>query len=73
MDTKSRPSAALKNSSDTWHDDIVEQIHEHRARLAERFNYDLDKLLEYYREGEERNPSRRADSSLARPAPEKTS
>ena len=72
MDTRPRPSAAQKNSSDVWQDDIVEEIHEHRARLAERFNYDLDKLLEYYREGEERNPGRRADSSPARPAPEKT-
>jgi len=73
MDTTRQPSAAPKSSSDIWQDPIVEEIHEHRAQLAKRFDYDLQKLFAYYREGENRNPSRRANLAPSRPVGSETS
>ena len=44
MATNRLPSAPQMN----WHkDEIVEELHRHRAELAERFDYDLERLYEY--------------------------
>ncbi len=49
MATNRLPSAHQTNSLKNWHkDEIVEALHRHRAELAERFNYDLERLYEYY-------------------------
>ena len=45
MDTKRLPSARPTNS---WHEDeFVEELHRHRADVAERFDYDLERMYEY--------------------------
>ncbi len=42
------PSALPTNLWD-WHDDeVVGELHHHRAQIAERFDYDLDRMYEYY-------------------------
>ena len=49
MATNRQPSAPQTNSWENWHEDeIVEELHRHRAELAERFDYDLRRLYEYY-------------------------
>ena len=49
MATNRLPSAPRTNSSENWHkDEIVEELHRHRAELAARFDYDLKRLYEYY-------------------------
>ncbi len=49
MATTRLPSAPQTNSLENWHKDgIVEELHRHRAELAERFDYDLERLYEYY-------------------------
>ena len=49
MDTNHLSSVPQTNSWENWHDDeIVEELHRHRAELAERFEYNLERLYEYY-------------------------
>jgi hypothetical protein len=49
MATNRRPSAPRTNSSENGpKDTIVEELHRHRAELAARFDYDLERLYEYY-------------------------
>lgn len=49
MATNRLPSVPQMNSWEKWHEDeIVEELHRHRADLAERFDYDLESLYEYY-------------------------
>jgi hypothetical protein len=49
MATNHQPSAPRTNSSESWHkDEMVEELHHHRAELAARFDYDLERLYEYY-------------------------
>jgi hypothetical protein len=49
MATDRLSSAPPTNCSANWHkDEIVEELHRHRAELAERFDYDIDRLYEYY-------------------------
>lgn len=60
MATNRLPSVLPKNSSGIRADEIVEDIHAHRAELAARFSYDLDQLFGYYQRQEEKNPARRA-------------
>lgn len=53
MATNHPPSVPQKSSQEkTWanwmHDDIIEEIHAHRAALSERFHGNLDELLRYY-------------------------
>jgi len=37
-------------------DPIIDNLHEYRQELAEKFEYSLDRLFEYYKERESRNP-----------------
>ncbi len=49
MATNRPPSVHPTNSWENWHEDeIVEELHRHRAELAQRFDYDLARLYEYY-------------------------
>ena len=49
MATNRLPSAPQTNSWENWHEDeIIEELHRHRAELAERFDYSLESLYEYY-------------------------
>ncbi len=49
MATNRLPSAPQTSSRESWHEDeLVEELHRHRAKLAERFDYDLKHLYEYY-------------------------
>jgi hypothetical protein len=49
MATNRRPSAPRTSFSESWHrDEIIEELHHHRAELAARFDYDLERLYEYY-------------------------
>lgn len=49
MATNRLPSAPQTNSWENWHEDeVVEELHRHRAELAEHFDYDLKRLYEYY-------------------------
>lgn len=59
------PSALRKNSTDIQDDEIVEDIHAHRAELAARFSYDIDQLFEYYQRQEEKNPAHRATEPVS--------
>ena len=73
MATNHLPSAPRKNSSEIDHDEIVEEIHAHRAELAARFDYDMERLFRYYQELEGKNQARRApESPRARPARSRT-
>jgi hypothetical protein len=69
MATNRRPSVPPKSSSEAPHDEIVEEIHAHRAELAAKFDYDMERLFRYYQQMEGQNPARRAPESVpARPA-----
>ncbi len=49
MATNHQPSVPPTNSWEKWHEDeIVEELHRHRAELAECFDYSLERLYEYY-------------------------
>jgi len=37
-------------------DPIIENLHKYRHELAEKFEYSLDRLFEYYKEREDHNP-----------------
>lgn len=37
-------------------DPIIENLHKYRHELAEKFDYSLDRLFEYYKERENHNP-----------------
>ena len=42
-------SAPRTNSWETWHEDeVVEELHRHRAGIADRFDYNLDRMYDYY-------------------------
>ncbi|MGA7410338.1 MAG: hypothetical protein WBW33_07620 [Bryobacteraceae bacterium] len=63
---KNHPLSVLpKNSTDILADEIVEDIHAHRAELAARFSYDIDQLFGYYQRQEEQNPVRRATEPVS--------
>jgi len=38
--------------SDLWKDDVVDEIHARRAELAAKFDFDLDRIFDYYRRRE---------------------
>ena len=59
------PSVLPKNSIEIRADEIVEDIHAHRAELAARFGYDIDQLFGYYQRQEEKNPARRATEPVS--------
>jgi hypothetical protein len=41
--------SALPTNSWEWHEDeVVEELHQRRAQIAERFDCDLDRVYEYY-------------------------
>lgn len=44
------PSSALPtNLWESWHEDeVVEELHRHRAAVAELFDCDLERMFEYY-------------------------
>jgi hypothetical protein len=49
------------------HDEIVEEIHAHRAELYKRFHGDAEAIFRYYKDLEIRNTGRRsADKVLPR-------
>ena len=49
MGTNRLPSAHQTNSWENWPDgEILEELHYHRAELAQRFDYSLEHLYEYY-------------------------
>ena len=72
MATNRQPYVPPRNSSEILRDDIVEEIHAHRAELAAEFDYDLERLFRYYQQAEEKNPARRAPEAVrARPVESK--
>ena len=60
MDTSRPLSVLTKSSTEIQIDEIVEDIHAHRAEIAVRFACDIEQLFGYYQQQEERNPARRA-------------
>ena len=41
--------SALPTNSWEWHEDeVVEELHHHRAQIAEHFDCDLGRMYEYY-------------------------
>ena len=49
MATNQPPSVPPTNLWEGWHEDeVVEEIHRHREEIARRFDYDLERLYEYY-------------------------
>lgn len=60
MDTNHLPSVLPKSSTEARIDEIVEEIHAHRAELAAKFGYDIERLFGYYKQQEDKNPARRA-------------
>lgn len=49
MATEHPSSAPLTNLMRTWHkDEIVEELHRHRAEVHDRFKGDLDRICDYY-------------------------
>jgi hypothetical protein len=60
MDTNRPLSVLPKSSTEIQTDEIVEDIHAHRAELAARFAYDIEQLFCYYKQQEEKNSARRA-------------
>ncbi len=50
MATNHRSSAPQTNSwEEDWHEDeLVEELHRHRAEIADRFDGDLGRMYEYY-------------------------
>ncbi len=60
MDTNHLLSVLPKSSTEIPIDEIVEDIHTHRAALAMRFGYDIEQLFAHYQQHEEKNPARRA-------------
>jgi len=49
MATNHRSSVPQKNSGEAWHEDeLVVELHRHRAEIAERFDCNLERMYEYY-------------------------
>ena len=48
MDTNHPRSAPPKKWNELMHDDIVEEIHAHRAALSDRFHGNLEEIFRYY-------------------------
>lgn len=49
MATNHLPSAPQTNSWENWHEDeLLEELHRHRAEIAERFDCDLERMYDYY-------------------------
>ena len=49
MATNQQPSVLPTNSWEGWHEDeLVEELHRHREKIANRFNCNLDQMYEYY-------------------------
>jgi hypothetical protein len=68
MATNRLPSAPRTSSSESWHkDEVVEELHRHRAELAARFDYDLKRLYEYYASVPISPRMQRAEISLVKP------
>ena len=56
------------NWKENWqalmHDDVVEEIHEHRAELYRRFGGDAEAIFRHYQERQRLNPGRRATAKI---------
>lgn len=52
MEPQVQPSALPNSLSDLWKDDVVDEIHARRAELAAKFDFDLDRIFDYYRRRE---------------------
>ena len=69
MATNRLPSAPLMNS---WHEDeLVEELHRHRAEIAARFDCDLERMYEYYSSVPIDPEAPRADIPLVTPQGQK--
>jgi hypothetical protein len=64
MDTNHPLSVLPKSSTEIPVDEIVEDIHAHRAELAARFGYDIEQLFSYYQQQEDKNPAPRATETV---------
>jgi hypothetical protein len=68
MATNHPPSAPQESWRRNWaeltHDDIVEEIHAHRAELFERFHGDEAAIFQYYKEQEKQNSGRRSTDQI---------
>jgi hypothetical protein len=51
-------------------DPIVEEIRNHFEELAARFDFDVDRLFDHFREEQARHPERRVVTEVPRRIPE---